>query len=164
MAFATADRSSSVERLQRIAKALGEYAANNGGALPDSPETLVSQHYLPASTLTCPEAVGLRSGTPTYLYYDRRLDLRADKVPFDGDLIVFVDGIEHEAKGDKGITRVYFVIEIEGLRHPKGGIVRVDAAQLKDILKQQAQAVGRVLMERTNDKAAKPAPKSPGKP
>jgi DNA-directed RNA polymerase subunit RPC12/RpoP len=154
VSFTMADRSSSVERLQRVAKGLGKYAADNGGALPDAPETLVHQKYIPASTLTCPDVPGLHSGTPTYVYYDRRLDLRTDKTPFPGDLIVFVDGIEHEVKGDKGTAKVFFAIQLDALRQPKVGIVRVPADQLKDILKQQAQAVGRVIMERNNDKAA----------
>jgi len=159
--FTTADHSSSVARLQKIAKALGKYAADNGGALPDSPETLVLQKYIPASTLTCPEAVNLRSGTPTYVYYDRRLDLRypqKDTRSFPGDLIVFVDGIEHEAKLDQTTVKVYFAIQLDALRQPKVGIIRVPAKDLRDILKQQAQAVGRVLLERNNEKAAEKKP------
>jgi DNA-directed RNA polymerase subunit RPC12/RpoP len=150
VAFASADRSSSVERLQRIAKALAEHAARNGGALPDSPETLVRLNYIRPSTLTSHEAVDLRAGTPTYSFYDRRLDLRT-AVPFPGDLLVYLDGIKHEVKQGQTAAEVYFAVQLDGR------IVRVPTSQLRDILRQQDQAVGRVQMERKNEKAAEKA-------
>ena len=156
---ALADNTSCGERLKLVYAALRAYAADNGGLMPPSPETLVEQGHLAASKLTCPLVHGARQGTATYdgrsYLTDRSgrsvIDFRSDVPRFPGDLMILMGGglhrIRNKATGED--DRGYYVLTLDG------SVAYVRQEEANGWLTEQRKVVDRVLAERQIDREAR---------